>query len=74
MKLPNKVNRYKTTIVYQMAEILSSINDDMLPTEIYIMVYTKMNAKEFYDGLSALFAIGKIEFLEDGRVRKCSKK
>jgi hypothetical protein len=70
MKLPNKVNRYKTTIVYQMAEILSSINKDMLPTEIYMMVSTKMNAKEFYDGLSALFAIRKIEYLEDGRIRK----
>ncbi len=71
MKLPNKVNRYKTTIIYQMAEILSSISEDMLPTEIYMMVSTKMNAKEFYDGLSALFAIRKIEFLEDGRIKKC---
>ncbi len=71
MKLPNKVNRYKTTIIYQMAEILSSISEDMLPTEIYMMVSMKMDAKEFYDGLSALFAIRKIEFLEDGRIRKC---
>lgn len=71
MKFPNKVNRYKTTIIYQMAEILSVIDKDMLITEIYMKVSLKMNAKEFYDGMSALFAIRKINFGEDGRIRKC---
>lgn len=71
MKLPNKVNKYKTTIVYQMVEILGSINGDVLPTEIYMKVSTKMNVREFYDGLSVLFAARKIDFLEDGRIRKC---
>lgn len=71
MKFPNKVNRYKTTAIYQMVEILNAINNDMLPTEIYIKVSSKMNVKEFYDGMSALFAIGKIKLLKDGRVRKC---
>lgn len=71
MKFPNKVNRYKTTIVFQMAEILNVIHQDMFPTEIYMKVRLKMNAKEFYDGMSALFAIRKIELVEDGRIRKC---
>ena len=71
MKLPNKVNKYKTTIVYQMVEILGSINGDVSPTEIYMKVSTKMNVREFYDGLSVLFAARKIDFLEDGRIRKC---
>lgn len=71
MKFPNKVNRYKTTIVYQMAEILSVIHQDMLPTEIYVKVRLKMNAKNFYDGMSALFTIKKIELVKDGRIRKC---
>lgn len=71
MKFPNKVNRYKTTILYQMAEILNTVNKDMFPIEIYTKVSSKMNAKGFYDGMSALFAIRKIERLEDGRIRKC---
>ncbi len=71
MKFPNKVNRYKTTVIYQMVEILSSLKGDMLPTEIFMTVSSRMNAKEFYDGLSALFAIRKIDLLEDGKIRKC---
>lgn len=71
MKFPNKVNRYKTTTIYQMVEILSVIHQDMLPTEIYLNVRLKMNVKDFYDGMSALFAIKKIELVEDGRIRKC---
>lgn len=71
MKLPNKVNKYKTTIVYKMVEILGSINGDVFPTEIYMKVSTKMNVREFYDGLSVLFATRKIDFLENGRIRKC---
>lgn len=54
-----------------MTEILSSIDGDMLPTELYLRVSKKMNAREFYDGLSALFAVRKIDLLEDGRIRKC---
>lgn len=71
MKFPNKVNRYKTTAIYQMVEVLKAINKDMFPIEIYMAVSSKMNAREFYDGMSALFAIGKIESLEGGRIRKC---
>lgn len=71
MKFPNKVNRYKTTIIYQMAEILNAIDKDMLITEIYMKVSSKMNAKEFSDGMSVLFAIRKIDFVEDGRIGKC---
>lgn len=71
MKYPNKVNRYKTTIIYQMVEILNAINNDMLPTEIYMKVSKKMSPKEFCDGMSVLFAIRKIDFGENGRIRKC---
>ena len=71
MKFPNKVNRYKTTVIYHMAEILNAINNDMFPTEIYIKVSSKMNAKEFLDGMSALFAIQKVELLKEGRISKC---
>ena len=71
MKFPNKVNRYKTTTIYQMVEILSVIHQDMLPTEIYLNVRLKMDVKDFYDGMSALFAIKKIELVKDGRIRKC---
>lgn len=71
MKFPNKVNRYKTTIIYQMAEILNAMDKDMLITEIHMKVSSKMNAKEFSDGMSVLFAIRKIDFADDGRIRKC---
>ncbi len=71
MKFPNKVNRYKTTIIYQIVEILNAIDNEMLVTEIYMKVSSKMNTKEFYDGMSVLFAINKIDFTKDGRIRKC---
>ena len=71
MKFLNKVNRYKTTILYQMIEILRVINKDMFLTEIYRKISSKMNVREFYGGMRALFAIKKVEFLKDGRIRKC---
>ncbi len=71
MKFPNKVNRYKTTIIYQIVEILNAIDNEMLATEIYMKVSSKMNTKEFYDGMSVLFSINKIDFTKDGRIRKC---
>ncbi len=54
-----------------MTEILSSINGDMLPTEIYLKVSKKMSVREFYDGLSFLYAIQKVNLLKNGRIRKC---
>ncbi len=71
MKFPNKVNRYKTTIVYQMAEILDALETDLSLAELYCKVSPKMDSKAFYEALSALYAIGKIDMSERGRVRKC---
>lgn len=71
MKLPNKVNKYKTTIFYQMIEILEILDNNKLPIDIYIKVSNKMTINEFIEALSVLFMINKIKLLNDGRITKC---
>ncbi len=71
MRFPNKVNRYKTTIIYQMTEILNSLGFESAPADLYRKVSKKMDSKAFYEALSALYAIGRIEMSEKGRIRKC---
>lgn len=71
MKFPNKVNRYKTTIIYQMAEVLCSLETNATVTELYRRISGKMDSKSFYEALSSLYAIGKIKMTIDGRIEKC---
>lgn len=54
-----------------MAEILYVSKDDISLTELYCMVSKEMDSKAFYEALSALYAIGKIEMSKNGRITKC---
>lgn len=56
-----------------MVVILSAINKEMFPIEIYMKISSKMNTKEFYDGMSALFALQKIEIIKDGRIKNVKR-
>ena len=71
MRLPNKVNRYRTTTIYQMVEIMNVINGNTSLVDLFSRVSNMMGPKEYYEALSALYAVGKIKFLDDGRIAKC---
>ena len=74
MKFPNKVNKYKNTVIYQMVEIADVIYEHMSITDLYFRVSHKMKPQGFYEGLSGLFALGEIELDDAGRVVRCLKK
>lgn len=73
MKFPNKVNRYKTTTLFNMVEIITILKSDMLPTEIFAIVSRKMSALDFYEALTALYAVGKICYLKSGRIKNVGR-
>jgi hypothetical protein len=35
MKFPNKVNRYKTTVIYQMVQIVDALDIEMKPDVLF---------------------------------------
>lgn len=70
MRLPNKVTSYSNSVVARFPDILEALEQqDMSPKEL--MEETTVGKKDMGDFLSALdclFALGKIELTEEGRV------
>lgn len=71
MRFPNKVNRYKTTVIFQMVLVINALDADMKPADLFIKLSKKLDAKGFYEALSCLYALGKVELNEKGELRKC---
>lgn len=71
MKFPNKVNRYKTTVIYRMVQIVDALDIEMKPAVLFLKLSKKMDARGFFEALGCLYALGKIEFNEKGELRKC---
>ncbi len=71
MRFPNKVNRYKSTVIYLMVVIINALDAEMKPVDLFIKLSKKLDAKDFYEALSCLYALGKVEFNEKGELRKC---
>lgn len=71
MRFPNKVNRYKSTVIYQMVQVINALDAEMKPASLFVRLSKRMGAKDFYEALSCLYALGKVEFNEKGELRKC---
>lgn len=72
MKFPNKVNRYKTTVLYHMSIILDEFSNGDSATKLYEKISKMINIEDFVAAVSCLYAIGKID-IENGGVI-CLKK
>jgi len=70
MRLPNKVTSYANSIITRFPDILEALTKrDMSPKELFEL--TRSGQKDMGDFLSALdclFALDKIELIEEGRV------
>ena len=70
MRLPNKVTSYANSVIALFPDILDALTEqDMSPKELFEQ--TALGKKDMGDYLSALdclFALGKIELIDDGRV------
>jgi len=73
MKFPNKINPYKSTVVFGMVKLHSMLKK---PRHIaYLLAKAKkdgMDAKDVIDAIICLYAARKIEFdVAKGEIRGC---
>ncbi len=67
MKFPNKVTSYKESVLSKLTPILDLLSrKNMQIYEIYIETKEQYSScSDFIDALDCLFALGKIEYLDD---------
>ena len=70
MRLPNKVISYSNSIVSRFPDILEALmHRDMSPKDLFELTTSgKKNMGDFLSALDCLFALGKIELIEEGNV------
>ena len=70
MRLPNKVTSYTNSVISLFPDILEALaQQDMSPKELFELTSTrKKDMADFLSALDCLFALGKIELVEEGRV------
>ncbi|AVP64441.1 hypothetical protein C3B64_09235 [Clostridium botulinum] len=70
MRLPNKVIPYTNSVIALFPDILEALaQQDMSPKELFELISTrKKDMADFLSALNCLFALGKIELIEEGRV------
>ncbi len=70
MRLPNKVTSYANSVIARFPDILEVLTQrDMSPKELFELTTSgKKDMGDFLSALDCLFALGKIELIEEGRV------
>ena len=68
MRLPNKVTPYSKSVIARFPDILTILREqDLTPNELLeTMVSDRNNMSEILDALDCLFALRKIELLQEG--------
>lgn len=63
MRFPNKINKYRSTVVYCMAKLYSILEDPCtLPELLKKSKRSGMDGKDVMDALLCLYAARKVEF------------
>ncbi|WP_342471835.1 ABC-three component system middle component 7 [Metasolibacillus sp. FSL H7-0170] len=75
MRLPNKVIPYTNSVIALFPDILEALaQQDMSPKELFeITTFGKKDLADFLSALNCLFALGKIELIEEGRMLRYVK-
>jgi len=68
MRLPNKVTPYASSVVSRFPDILDALQArNMSPKELFeLTTFGKKDMGDFLSALDCLFALGKIELIEEG--------
>lgn len=76
MRLPNKVTPYANSIIALFPDILEALaQQDITPKELFEITKShKRDMADFLSALDCLFALGKIELIEEGRVLRYVKR
>ena len=67
MKFPSKVTPYQASILAKFPAVLSCLEtEDMMPDALYKKIKSKvLDIGEFLEILDCLFALGRVELLEE---------
>lgn len=70
MKFPSKVTPYQASILAKFPAVLTCLeNEDMKPDALFKKVKSKVSdIGEFLEILDCLYALGKVELIEEGGV------
>lgn len=70
MKFPSKVTPYQASILAKFPAVLTCLeNEDMRPDALFKKVKSKVSdIGEFLEILDCLYALGKVELIEEGGV------
>lgn len=76
MRLPSKVTSYANSIIALFPDILEALAEqDRSPKELFELTMSRKNdMADFLSALDCLFALGKIELIEKGRVLRYVKR
>lgn len=74
MKLPNKINAYRETTVYEMVTVLDILKKPLSLLAVYSKTKALFGLDGLLEALTCLYAIGKVELNEQGEIKRCSKK
>lgn len=67
MRLPNKITPYSESVLPTLAKILETLGDDSsTPSKLYSSC-KHIDMNEFIEAMDCLYALGKIEFADDGK-------
>ena len=67
MRLPNKITPYSESVLPALVKLLDTLEGASLtPSEIYSSC-KHIDMSEFVEAMDCLFALGKIDFEDDGR-------
>ena len=68
MRLPNKVTPYANSVISRFPDILGALQKkDMSPKELFELTTSgKKDMGDFLSALDCLFALNKIEIIEEG--------
>lgn len=68
MKLPSKSTPYKNSVIAMFPRILSMLSkNDMAVSDLYEQL-KEYSCSDYTSALDALYALGKIEFIEERRM------
>lgn len=75
MRFPNKLFRFKETVIYDCNIIMTELHDDMSILDLYKICIKKSNGiQNFFEALIVLYAIKKINYnASTGRISNAKR-
>lgn len=71
MLLPNKLFSYNEGILSKLPVILSNLATPLSPKQLYYEINAVITPIEFMEALDCLYALGKIDITNEGRLYIC---